>query len=82
MCEAEALSTLIASALHGHGHRPGSFAPFKHEQQIEWQRLFGQRPGARPTFWKSAELAPCMPASGEDFDALIAQLVPAIARKP
>jgi len=82
MCEAEALSTLIASALHGHGHRPGSFAPFKHEQQIEWQRLFGQRPGARSTFWKSAELARCMPASGEDFDTLIAQLLPAIARKP
>lgn len=73
-CEAEALSTLIASALRTSAHHPDMFDAFEREQRLEWQRLFGQRAGAPLLPWTSAELAPCMPASGDDFDALVTEL--------
>ncbi len=80
MCEAEALSTLISSALHGHGHRPGLFEPFEREQRLEWQRLFGQCTSGRTTLWAGPEIAPCLPASGKDFDELVAELASSAAR--
>lgn len=50
------------------------FARFEREQQAEWVRLFGMWRQDAPTPWHVSELAPCMPASGGDFEALIEQL--------
>jgi 2-polyprenyl-6-methoxyphenol hydroxylase-like FAD-dependent oxidoreductase len=79
-CEAEALSTLIGRSLYGTGREPGTMERFEHHQQLEWQRLFGQRSGLELLPWKNSELAPCLPASGEDFAALEAQLVTTATR--
>jgi 2-polyprenyl-6-methoxyphenol hydroxylase-like FAD-dependent oxidoreductase len=79
-CEAQALSSSIARCLYGSGPEAGMFERFERDQQLEWQRLFGQQSGLELLPWKNAELAPCLPASGEDFEALDAQLVRHAAR--
>lgn len=73
-CEARGLAAAIAGELFD--RRPGShpFGHFENEQQAEWVRLFGLYPRNAPTEWHVSELAPCLPASGEDFEALIDQV--------
>jgi 2-polyprenyl-6-methoxyphenol hydroxylase-like FAD-dependent oxidoreductase len=78
-CEAEALTRLIASALHDRHPRAGAFAQFELEQQREWRRLFDLEPGTSQQPQKNTSLAPCIPASGADFAALVAQLDTALA---
>jgi 2-polyprenyl-6-methoxyphenol hydroxylase-like FAD-dependent oxidoreductase len=73
-CEARALAGAIASELFDHSPRRHPFAQFEQEQQAEWVRLFGLYPRNAPTQWHVSELAPCVPASGEDFDVLLDQL--------
>lgn len=72
-CEASALARLIAGALYDAEHRESAFERFEREQRNEWQRLFGLSAQAMPAVL-GAELAPCLPASGGDFEALAAQL--------
>jgi 2-polyprenyl-6-methoxyphenol hydroxylase-like FAD-dependent oxidoreductase len=73
-CEARGLADAIARELFE--GRPGNnpFGHFEKEQQAEWVRLFGLYPRNAPTQWHVSELAPCLPASGEDFEALLDQL--------
>jgi 2-polyprenyl-6-methoxyphenol hydroxylase-like FAD-dependent oxidoreductase len=75
-CEGDELSRSIARALFEAGRPDEHFEQFEHEQQAEWLRLFGlwQNPASLP--WDPSELAPCIPASGADFEALVAQLGP------
>jgi 3-(3-hydroxy-phenyl)propionate hydroxylase len=72
--EASELAAAVATELFG--QRPGAhpFARFESNQQAEWLRLFGLWPHDAPTRWPVSELAPCLPASGEDFELLIGQL--------
>lgn len=71
--EVEALATLIAGALYDEDHRPGRFDRFEQAQQEEWRRLFGL--AAPLGEWMPAgELAPCLPASGSELEALCALL--------
>ncbi len=79
-CEVERLSELVASALFDEDHRPSVFQDFEREQQSEWLRLFGIRPEEAQAVSSENELAPCIPASGEDFEALAAQLRASLAR--
>jgi 2-polyprenyl-6-methoxyphenol hydroxylase-like FAD-dependent oxidoreductase len=80
--EADKLSSLIAGSLFQKGYRDERFEQFERDQQAEWVRLFGLWQSAMVP-WDPTELAPCLPASGADFDALLEQLsasVPATAR--
>jgi 2-polyprenyl-6-methoxyphenol hydroxylase-like FAD-dependent oxidoreductase len=72
--EARGLAAAIAGELFDRrqGHDP--FLQFENEQQAEWVRLFGLYPRNAATQWHVSELAPCVPASGEDFEALLDQL--------
>lgn len=72
--EAKGLAAAISRELFE--PRPGNhpFANFEIEQQAEWVRLFGLYPRNAATPWCVSELAPCVPASGEDFEALLDQL--------
>jgi 2-polyprenyl-6-methoxyphenol hydroxylase-like FAD-dependent oxidoreductase len=72
--EANELAAAIATELFE--QRPGvqPFARFESEQQAEWVRLFGLWPNDAPTQWHVNELAPCLPATGDDFEALLVQL--------
>ena len=67
--EADALSRLVAFALHDEDYVTSSFERFEREQRAEWQRLFGMSGS-----WPGTELAPCLPATGRDFELLVAQL--------
>jgi 2-polyprenyl-6-methoxyphenol hydroxylase-like FAD-dependent oxidoreductase len=75
--EAQGLAAAISRELFD--PRPGvdPFGHFEKEQQAEWVRLFGLYPRYAPTQWHVSELAPCLPASGEDFEMLLDQLGPA-----
>lgn len=73
-CEARGLAAAIAGELFDRNPGNQSFAAFENEQQAEWVRLFGLYPRNAPTRWHVSELAPCLPASGEDFEALLDQL--------
>ena len=72
--EARLLANAIAGELFNRRPGPEPFAQFEQEQQAEWVRLFGLWPRHAPTQWHVSELAPCLPASGEDFEALLDQL--------
>jgi 2-polyprenyl-6-methoxyphenol hydroxylase-like FAD-dependent oxidoreductase len=73
-CESRALADEIASELFDGAPSVHPFAGFEHEQQAEWARLFGLLPAHAPSQWHVSELAPCLPASGEDFETLLDQL--------
>jgi 2-polyprenyl-6-methoxyphenol hydroxylase-like FAD-dependent oxidoreductase len=71
--EARAIADAIATELFD--PRPGHpFAHFEQQQQAEWVRLFGLWPRDAPSRWHVSELAPCLPASGEDFEVLLDEL--------
>ncbi|HTV25565.1 MAG TPA: NAD(P)/FAD-dependent oxidoreductase [Polyangiaceae bacterium] len=72
--EARALADCVATELFGtrRGHHP--FTSFEQQQQAEWVRLFGLWPRDAPSQGHVSELAPCVPASGEDFEVLLEQL--------
>jgi 2-polyprenyl-6-methoxyphenol hydroxylase-like FAD-dependent oxidoreductase len=72
--EARALADAIAGELFSRSPQRHPFARFEREQQAEWVRLFGLWPRNAPSQWHVSELAPCVPASGEDFEALLDQL--------
>jgi 2-polyprenyl-6-methoxyphenol hydroxylase-like FAD-dependent oxidoreductase len=76
-CEARALASAIACELFDQDPGSHPFAAFEHEQQTEWARLFGLRPSHAPSSLHVSELAPCLPASGRDFELLLDQLGPA-----
>jgi 2-polyprenyl-6-methoxyphenol hydroxylase-like FAD-dependent oxidoreductase len=71
--EAAALAELIAGALYDDDHRPGRFDRFEQAQQDEWRRLFGLSAPAGQSM-AIAEIAPCLPASGPELEALAAEL--------
>jgi 2-polyprenyl-6-methoxyphenol hydroxylase-like FAD-dependent oxidoreductase len=73
-CEAERLSALIASALFDAHPAWHEFQQFQNEQRAEWLRLFALGPAPAPRRWPFSEIAPCVPASGADFELLLAQL--------
>jgi 2-polyprenyl-6-methoxyphenol hydroxylase-like FAD-dependent oxidoreductase len=73
-CEARGLAAAVANELFNLHPGRNPFGPFEKEQQAEWVRLFGLYPGHAPTQWHVSELAPCLPASGDDFEALLDQL--------
>jgi 2-polyprenyl-6-methoxyphenol hydroxylase-like FAD-dependent oxidoreductase len=73
-CEAERLSALIAGALFDAHPAWHEFEQFQNEQRAEWQRLFALGPPPAPRRWPFSEIAPCVPASGADFELLLAQL--------
>jgi 2-polyprenyl-6-methoxyphenol hydroxylase-like FAD-dependent oxidoreductase len=72
-CEAERLSASIASDLFD-APAELQFQQFERDQHTEWLRLFGLGPQPTPTSWPWNEVAPCVPASGGDFERLLAQL--------
>jgi 2-polyprenyl-6-methoxyphenol hydroxylase-like FAD-dependent oxidoreductase len=78
--EASELAELISNRLHGEAEARG-FRRFEREQQREWRRLLGLGTAPLPG-WLSisdqARLAPCLPASGVDLDALLAELSPSL----
>jgi 2-polyprenyl-6-methoxyphenol hydroxylase-like FAD-dependent oxidoreductase len=71
--EVDRLSDLVASALFDEDHRASLFQRFERNQQREWNRLFARHLEAaqKDHEW---DLAPCMPASGRDFEALMERL--------
>jgi len=77
--EASELAELVSHRLRGDTDARG-FQRFEREQQREWRRLLGLGTAPLPG-WLSgtdqARLAPCLPASGADLDALLAELSPA-----
>jgi 2-polyprenyl-6-methoxyphenol hydroxylase-like FAD-dependent oxidoreductase len=73
--EVESLSQSIATELFAKGHHLGLFQDFERAQQGEWLRLFGLRPDRSHRNANATQLASCMPASGDDFELLMAQLV-------
>ena len=73
-CEARALATALAGELFGSHTDNLAFRRFESEQRAEWGRLFGVHPRNVASRWPLAELAPCLPASGNDFEALLDQL--------
>jgi 2-polyprenyl-6-methoxyphenol hydroxylase-like FAD-dependent oxidoreductase len=73
-CEVHQLAAAIAGELFDPRPESRAFVSFEREQQAEWVRLFGLWPRHAPTQWHVNELAPCLPASGEDFEALVEQL--------
>ena len=78
--EASELADLISHRLRGDAGARG-FQQFEREQQREWRRLLGLGTAPLPG-WLSiadqARLAPCLPASGVDLDALLAELSPSL----
>lgn len=70
--EAAGLADLIAGALYDEDHRIGRFDRFQQAQQDEWHRLFGL--SAPPQTMAIADIAPCLPASGPELEALAAEL--------
>jgi len=81
-CEVRALANAIAGELFNRRAGPEPFAQFEQEQQAEWVRLFGLWPRKAPTQWHVSELAPCLPASGEDFEVMLDQLGAAEISQP
>lgn len=79
-CEASALAKLIAGALYDADHHDSAFERFERDQRGEWQRLFGLSAQAVSAAF-GADLAPCLPASGGDFEALVAQLSSSLAAR-
>jgi 2-polyprenyl-6-methoxyphenol hydroxylase-like FAD-dependent oxidoreductase len=75
-CEAAKLASAIAGALFEEGRADERFERFEREQQAEWMRLFGLWQNTATMPWDPSALAPCLPASGADFDALLAQISP------
>ncbi len=73
-CEAERLSGLIAEDLFNAQDVEHRFRQFESEQQAEWLRLFGLWPHHAATRWPFSEIAPCLPASGADFELMLKQL--------
>jgi 3-(3-hydroxy-phenyl)propionate hydroxylase len=73
-CEARGLAVAIAGELFDRRPAGHAFQQFEIEQQAEWVRLFGLYPRNAPMRWPISELAPCIPASGEDFETLLDQL--------
>jgi hypothetical protein len=65
---------LIAGALFDAHPAWHEFEQFQNEQRAEWQRLFALGPPPAPRRWPFSEIAPCVPASGADFELLLAQL--------
>jgi 2-polyprenyl-6-methoxyphenol hydroxylase-like FAD-dependent oxidoreductase len=79
--EASELAELVSSRLRGESSGVRGFQRFEREQQREWRRLLGVVGVALPGPLSSGEvarLAPCLPASGTDLDALLAQLGPVL----
>jgi 2-polyprenyl-6-methoxyphenol hydroxylase-like FAD-dependent oxidoreductase len=78
--EASELAELVSNRLRGDAAARG-FQRFEREQQQEWRRLLGLGTAPLPG-WLSiadqARLAPCLPASGVDLDALLAELSPSL----
>jgi 2-polyprenyl-6-methoxyphenol hydroxylase-like FAD-dependent oxidoreductase len=75
--EASELAELVSGRLRGESSGMRGFQRFEREQQREWRRLLGLVGVALPGPLSSgdvARLAPCLPASGADLDALLAQL--------
>jgi 2-polyprenyl-6-methoxyphenol hydroxylase-like FAD-dependent oxidoreductase len=72
--EVRALADGIALELFDPTARAHPFARFEREQQAEWVRLFGIWPPNATARGDVSELAPCLPASGEDFEVLLDQL--------
>jgi 2-polyprenyl-6-methoxyphenol hydroxylase-like FAD-dependent oxidoreductase len=72
--EAERLAGLIARDLFDTQPAEHQFRHFESEQQAEWLRLFGLWPYHAATRWPFNEVAPCVPASGADFNLLVNQL--------
>jgi 2-polyprenyl-6-methoxyphenol hydroxylase-like FAD-dependent oxidoreductase len=72
--EASELAGAIAVELFGERPRAHPFARFESNQQAEWLRLFGMWPHDAPARGQVSELAPCLPASGDDFEVLMGQL--------
>ena len=78
--EASELAELVSGRLRG---EPGArdFLRFEREQQREWRRLLGLGTDPLPGWLTGADqarLAPCLPASGADLDALLAELSPSL----
>lgn len=73
-CEAERLSTLVAHDLFDAHATELRFQQFEREEQAEWIRLFGLWSLPAASRWPCSELAPCVPASGADFELLLRQL--------
>lgn len=81
-CEAEQLSSAIAAALFDRQPADHQFQKFESEQRAEWLRLFALGPHPVPTRWPFSEIAPCVPASGADFERLLAQLLASVPSLP
>lgn len=80
--EVSALADLVSNRLRGED-MARDFLRFEREQQGEWRRLLGLGTEPLPGWLSStdqARLAPCLPASGADLDALLAELSP--SRRP
>jgi 2-polyprenyl-6-methoxyphenol hydroxylase-like FAD-dependent oxidoreductase len=78
--EASALAELVSQQLRGEESARG-FQRFEREQQREWRRLLGLGTEPLPGWLSNVEqarLAPCLPASGADLDALLAELSPSL----
>jgi 2-polyprenyl-6-methoxyphenol hydroxylase-like FAD-dependent oxidoreductase len=80
-CEAGELARLIAAVLYDADPGEQGFERFERAQRSEWRRLFGLSPEAMPGSL-GADLAPCLPASGGDFEALAAMLSSSPVREP
>jgi 2-polyprenyl-6-methoxyphenol hydroxylase-like FAD-dependent oxidoreductase len=76
--EASELAAVIGGTYHGRTRRVRPFEQFDLEQQTEWRRLLGTETRASGNAVLSsadaARIVPCLPASGGDLDALLAQL--------
>jgi len=83
LCEARELAVAIAGACHGGVGRARPFEQFDLNQQSEWRRLFDRQShvdrGAVLSSAEAARIAPCLPASGSELDALMAQLGASVA---
>jgi 2-polyprenyl-6-methoxyphenol hydroxylase-like FAD-dependent oxidoreductase len=86
LCEASALAAVIGRTCHGRARRARPFEQFDLEQQREWRRLLEAEADvsgdARLSSAEAARIVPCLPASGGDLDALLAQLGSRLARAP
>ena len=78
LCEARELAAVIRDSCQGRGRRVRRFEQFDRQQQSEWRRLFDSSTrlgsGALLASDEAARIVPCLPASGSDLDALLAQL--------
>ena len=77
LCEASELAAVISNSCHGRLRRVRSFEQFDLKQQSEWRQLFDGETrviGGALSSDEAARIVACLPASGSDLDALLAQL--------